>query len=66
MVSKLDDVIAERDLLRDALKRIADHHDEQRMLWANGLGDGNNARYHEDRRNFALFHLTNPVPRIEK
>ena len=65
-MSKLEEVVAERDRLRDALKRIADHHDEQRMLWENGIGDGDNARYHEDRRNFALFHLTNPVQRIEK
>ncbi len=56
------DIIAEVERLRAALRRIADHHDEQRALWRDGRGDYDAAIYHEDRRNVALFHLLAPAP----
>lgn len=48
---------AEVNRLREVLKRIADHHDEQRVAWNGEYGDADNASYHEDRRNFVMFHL---------
>ena len=56
------DIIAEVERLRAALRRIADHHDEQRALWRDEMGDYDAAIYHEDRRNVALFHLLNTTP----
>jgi len=47
-----------RDTLRDVLQRIAAHHEEQRAAWSDEEGDADQARYHEERRNFAMFHLT--------
>ena len=41
------------DLLK-ALQEIADHHEYQRILWAEDLEDADNAQYHERRRDFAL------------
>lgn len=51
--------------LREALQRIAEHHEEQRAVWADECGDADNSSYHEERRNFAMFHLlpnAAPVP----
>ena len=48
----------ERDRLREVLRRIAEHHEEQRDAWGDEEGDADQARYHEERRNFALFHVT--------
>lgn len=56
----LKETISERDRLRDALLRIVDHHEEQRSLFMDEWGDSDSARYHEERRDFALFHLMNP------
>lgn len=44
----------ERDRLRKVLQRIAEHHEAQRDAW----GDVEQEQYHEERRDFALFHLT--------
>lgn len=44
--------------LRKVLQGIADHHDAQRAVWGDECGDADQAEYHEERRNFALFHLT--------
>ncbi len=49
--------IEERNRLRDALRRIADHHEHQRNVWMTEGGDVDQAEYHEERRNFALYHL---------
>lgn len=38
------------------LQEIANHHEEQRAMWES-VGDSENARYHVDRRNIALFGL---------
>ena len=57
MNQNLDELLADRDRLRDVLKQIADHHDGQRAAWNDECADADNARYHEERRNFALFHL---------
>ena len=48
----------ERDRLRKVLQRIAEHHEAQRDAW----GDVEQEQYHEERRDFALFHLTPNVP----
>lgn len=48
----------ERDRLREVLHRIAEHHEEQRDAWSDEEGDADQARYHEERRDFALFHAT--------
>lgn len=50
-------VIEERNRLRGALQRIADHHEHQRVVWSIEGGDADQAEYHEERRNFALYHL---------
>ena len=57
----LKETIAERDRLRAAFQRIADHHENQRALLEES-GNADIARYHEDRRNFALFHLLKRAP----
>lgn len=36
------------------LQEIANHHEEQRAMWES-VGDHDNASYHEERRNVALF-----------
>ena len=38
------------------LHEIAMHHEEQRAMWES-VGDHDNASYHEERRNVALFGL---------
>jgi len=38
------------------LQEIANHHEEQRVMWES-VGDHDNASYHEERRNVALFGL---------
>lgn len=48
-----------REALKLAMAEIAAHHEEQRDLWATEEnGDECQARYHEERRNLALCHLT--------
>lgn len=46
---------AQRDELYAYLRDIAAHHEEQRVLWESD--ESYLARYHEDRRNAALFHI---------
>ena len=57
MNKNLGELLVDRDRLRNVLKQIADHHDGQRAAWNDECADADNAGYHEDRRNFALFHL---------
>lgn len=47
-----------RERLELAMTEIADHHQKQIDLWHDELGDDDQARYHEERRNVALWHLT--------
>lgn len=48
----------EIERLREVLHRIAEHHENQRDAWGSEEGDVDQARYHEERRDFALFHVT--------
>lgn len=57
LAEELMAVRRERDELIFALKEIAYHHDKQRLLF-DEIGDSDNRRYHEDRRNVALIFLT--------
>ena len=50
-------LVEEINRLRGVLQSIADHHDDQRARWEE-VGDYDTRRYHEDRRNLALMHLT--------
>lgn len=48
----------ETERLRAALKAIADHHEAERAASREAvMTDAEQARYHEERRNFALYHL---------
>lgn len=58
----LDAARAEIERLRGALQRIVEHHEQQRAAWSDECGDADNADYHEDRRDFALMHLTGGKP----
>jgi len=45
------------DLLYASLVSVGEHHDEQHRLWADN-GNADPARYHKERRDFALITLT--------
>ena len=46
------------------LKAIAEHHEDQRAAWES-VNDYDNARYHEERRDVAMFPLACPEARGE-
>jgi hypothetical protein len=59
--SEAERLRAENKRLRTAMQEIADHHEDQRDCWANEWNaDADQARYHEERRNLALWHLMTP------
>lgn len=46
------------DLLYASLVSVGEHHEEQRALWTDeGNADADHARYHKERRDFALSAL---------
>lgn len=54
----IDEACDEIQRLRAVLREIADHHDHQRDVWATEAEDTDQAGYHEERRDFAMFHLS--------